>query len=258
MKFEDALSRLPVRPVDADKGAFGRLLVVGGCAVYPHAPVLAALGALRAGVGLVALDVPPESRMAAACWTPEAFFHSPDVPLAHYSAVVFGPGLGMSSETVLHAPKILVDADGLNRLAKAEERLPREDERRILTPHPGEAARLLGVSVSDVQADRLGAARELAARYGSVVALKGAESVVCDVEGEFYVNKTGNPGMATAGAGDVLAGVIGALWAQGMPAFEAASAGVYFHGAAGDRLARRIGMAAVTATGIAEELCICS
>ena len=258
MTLEKVLSALPARPAAADKGTFGRLLVVGGCAVYPHAPVLAALGAFRAGVGLVALDVPPESRMAAACWTPEAFFHAPDVPLERYSAVVFGPGLGMSSETILHASKLLVDADGLNRLAKTEERLPRENEQRILTPHPGEAARLLGVSVPDVQADRLGAARELAKRYGSVVALKGAGTVVCSVEGDFYVNATGNPGMATAGAGDVLSGVIGALWAQGMPAFEAASAGVYFHGAAGDRLARRIGMAAVTASGIAEELCICS
>lgn len=249
---------VPRRPAAADKGTFGRLLIRGGSLRYPHAPVLAALGALRSGVGLVALAVPECSRPCAAFHVPEAIFHLPDDDESRYNVMVFGPGAGTEDLSVPAFGKLLIDADGLNRLASADTVPEHAASEWILTPHPGEAARLLRCKVAEVQNDRAGAARELARRYGGVAVLKGAGTLVCSQDGYLWENTTGNPGMATAGSGDVLSGIIGALWAQGMSAFDAARAGVWIHGRAGDEAAESIGQAAVTACEIARKICVFS
>lgn len=253
---------VPARSVDADKSKFGKLLISGGCVRYPHAPVLSALGAIRSGVGLVALDVPAESRACAAFHTPEAIFHVKGDGELRYDVGIFGPGAGMDDIAIPAFPKMLLDADGLNRLAANPGGLGRsyDGESLILTPHPGEAARLLGATTADIQSDRPYAARALAAKFNCVVVLKGAGTLVCsnNPDDGLWRNTTGNPGMATAGSGDVLAGVIGALWAQGLRAFDAACAGAWIHGRAGDAAAGKFGQAAVTASDIARCICVFS
>jgi NAD(P)H-hydrate epimerase len=158
-------------------------------------------------------------------------------------ALVVGPGLGTRPETVRLLERLLpelgipavVDADALNAFAGRPEAL-RSQAPRILTPHPGELAKLLGCSVREVQEDRVRAARTLARQTGAIVILKGARSVIADPNGEVRVNGPGGPGLATGGTGDVLAGLLGALLAQGGSAFDAASLGVYLHGLAGEQL----------------------
>ena len=264
---------------EAHKGAFGHLCVIGGSADYPHAPVLAALGALRSGAGLVTLAVPPASAAAAAAHAPEAILATLAAPqgglseatlaawardLSAYDAVVAGPGLGASPHVlglVAHlvatcGGRLVLDADGLNALARlrAEGRLPAAAGALVLTPHPGEAARLLGQTVAEVQGDRLRAVHRLADEYGAVAVLKGSGTLVCAPGGRPWLCRAGNPGMASGGTGDVLAGVVGALWAQGLEALEAAQAAVWAHGAAGDFAALAEGRRALTATALAGRL----
>jgi len=160
--------------------------------------------------------------------------------------LVLGPGMGDSSEAMRvlghgidGSGPVVIDADGLNLLsasAALQERVAKRQGGTLVTPHPLEAARLLGTSAAEVQADRLGSARELARRLQAVVVLKGSGTVVAQPDGEIAVNPTGNAGLASGGSGDVLAGVCGALLAQGWPAWEAAVGGVWIHGAAADRL----------------------
>ena len=148
--------------------------------------------------------------------------------------------------------KLVLDADGLNALAllKASGWAPRDGLSLILTPHPGEAARLLGVSVGDIMADRARAVRQLADAYQAVVVLKGAGTLVCEPGGVPWLNRTGNPGMASGGTGDVLAGMIGALWARGLGALQAAAMAVWAHGAAGDLAALAVSETSLSATSL--------
>ena len=249
--------RIPVRPWNANKGTFGKLCICGGCERYPHAPILAALGATQSGVGLLTLAVPEESRAAAACHVPEAVVRSElqTEDLHTFDAVVYGPGLAVCPDRRfdIAAKRLVVDAEGLNRLAKTPG-FTFPDGNAILTPHPGEAARLLGCTVEEIQADRAGAVRKLADRYNAVVALKGAGTLVCRPGDEPRLNLTGNPGMATGGTGDVLAGLAGGLFAQGMDAFDAACLAVWAHGRAGDVVAWRDGPRAVTPRSLAAAL----
>ena len=253
-----AAALLPSRPAAAHKGSFGHVLVVGGSVGKTGAVALAAEGALRSGAGLVtaavARELNPvlEIRLTEAMTLgldevdSEGILRGPAVEevgaaLAGRDSLVLGPGLGQSPEASTAVTGILarcelptvVDADALNALAGYPERL-RGSGARVLTPHPGEAARLLGNKVAAIQADRVAAARELASGSGAVVLLKGARSVIASPEGEVWINPTGGPGLASGGTGDVLAGVVGGLLAQGLPAFEAARLGAYLHGAAGD------------------------
>ncbi|MBQ7188025.1 MAG: NAD(P)H-hydrate dehydratase [Kiritimatiellae bacterium] len=248
---------LPPRPWDANKGTFGKLCIVGGSRPYPHAPVLAGLGARASGVGLICLQVPEESRTAAAVHLPEAILREYTAALDGYDAVVFGPGRGAPSAEErfsVRARRLVIDADGLNLLAQTPNARPAEETEWILTPHPGEAARLLGVSVADVQKDRPAAVAALASRYRAVAVLKGAGTLVCEPDGKPWLNRTGNPGMASAGSGDVLAGLIGGWWAQGIPAFAAACIGVWSHGKAGDLAALTEGQSALSARSIIAHL----
>jgi hydroxyethylthiazole kinase-like uncharacterized protein yjeF len=242
------LARLPRRPRDAHKGTCGTVLVVAGSEGMLGAAILAARGALRSGAGLVRVALPDALRSACAVAVPAATTIDRDRELGRAledaDAVVCGPGLGPGVrrlvDAVLARPSdtpIVLDADGLNAVAPLEGPLPGPV---VLTPHPGEAARLLGVpGAATIQADREAAAMALVARSDGVVVLKGAGTVVGDSHRRF-VNPSGNPGMATGGSGDVLAGVIGALLSQGMGPFDAAALGVHVHGLAGDRVAAEL------------------
>jgi len=179
-------------------------------------------------------------------------------------ALALGPGLGTGPETVeavraivrgCHAPMV-IDADGLNALADTEGlSLPPDRSRGVvLTPHPGEAARLLGCSARDVQADRIDAARRLSRASRAIVVLKGHQSLVADPDGRVAINSTGNPGMATGGTGDVLTGAVGAFLARRLGAWDAARLAVFLHGDAGDRAARRLGEDGVIASDLIDEL----
>ncbi len=178
------------------------------------------------------------------------------------SALAMGPGLGTAPETRTavfaitsgrSCPAVL-DADALNAFADDPGRLQAGEHPLVLTPHPGEAARLLGSTTGEVQADRLAAARKLARETGAVVVLKGHRTLVAHPDGRTAVNASGNPGMATAGSGDVLTGMVGAWLARGMPAFDAARLAVFTHGLAGDRAAERLGQDALIAGDLIEEL----
>lgn len=239
----DGLRRaLPRRPRSSHKGANGRVLLVGGGPGMPGAIRLAAEAALRVGAGLVRVATHPDNLVAVIAGRPELMCSAVDTPdaleplLERADAVVLGPGLGRSDwaralweRTMRAGLPLVVDADGLNLLAERPER--RGDW--IVTPHPGEAGRLLGRSTVDVQTDRRRAVRELAHRLDAVAVLKGACTLVC-ADDRIAVCDRGNPGMATGGTGDVLAGVLGGLAAQLKSLPVAARAGVLLHALAGD------------------------
>lgn len=247
----------PSRARNANKYSVGTVAVVGGSGHYIHAPVIAALGARASGAGLVQLVVPDASRIAAGALVPEATFMklSPTVVPPRADVMVMGMGLGVGVNTQLIVSRLLsgskgrfvIDADALGVLAqwygKSDRFAPAEGQQLVLTPHEGEAARLLGWKRERVEASRRQAALEIAARYGATVVLKGAGTLVVSPDGgEIYENATGNPFMALGGMGDLLAGMIGARWAylKGEP-FVAAASAVWLHGAASDELVARGG-----------------
>ncbi len=245
-------SAFRARPLDANKRSVGIVSVVGGSGHYLHAPVIAALGARAAGAGLVQLVVPDASRLSAGFLVPEATFTKLTATCVPPKAdvTVVGMGLGVSTNAEVIVSRLLsdaggrfvLDADALSILANWYGRTdgydPAKGQEIVLTPHEGEAARLLGVTREKVASDRLAAAREIVERYGATVVLKGVETLVLSADGSrLYRNKTGNPFMALGGMGDLLSGVIGARWAylKGDP-FLAAASSVYLHGAASDEV----------------------
>ena len=247
-RIDEGLPRqvLPRRERTAHKGNFGHVLVVGGGEGMPGAVRLCGEAALRAGAGLVSIATHPAHAAMVATGRPELICHPLDgsdelAPLLERATVVaLGPGIGQSDwsralfNSVLASDKpLVVDADALNLLAGSE--LRHADW--ILTPHPGEAARLLGVTSADVQADRCAALVALQQRFGGTIVLKGSGTLVSADNGPPRLCSAGNPGMAAAGMGDVLTGVIAGLRAQGLPAAIAAAAGVQAHAVAGDRAA---------------------
>ena len=240
------------RPVDANKYTVGTVSVVGGSGHYIHAPVIAGLGARAAGAGLVQLVVPDASRIAAGSLVPEATFTKLVAtcvpPKADVTVLGMGLGVSVSAEVIVSRllsgsrGRFVLDADALAVLASWYGRTdgydPAKGQELVLTPHEGEAAKLLGWERARVTADRPAAAREIVERYGATVVLKGARTLVVSADGaRVYENATGNPFMALGGMGDLLAGVIGARWAylKGDP-FLAAAASVWLHGAASDAL----------------------
>ncbi|WLD58674.1 NAD(P)H-hydrate dehydratase [Salinispirillum sp. LH 10-3-1] len=248
------------RPRAAHKGNFGHIMVVGGHSGMAGAARMAGEACLRVGAGRVTVAVHPDSRLLAGAGRPELMVHGiahPEVlgsALDSMSHLLVGPGLGQDdwSEYMWHEAlstdkPLLLDADGLNWLARhTKQRLPTAF---IGTPHPGEAARLLDCSVRDIEADRLAALLALHQRYGGIWVLKGAGSLIGDGE-HAYLNDSGNPGMASAGMGDVLAGVVIGLWAQGLAPLDAARCGVYGHGWAGDQTAVNAGERGILATDL--------
>ena len=259
LNHELVLSLLPDRNPWGHKGNFGKLLLLCGSRGYTGAAFFAAMGALRAGAGLVFLGVPESIYGIEAVKLNEpVIFPLPDaggrlsadaVPeiltrLPQMDAVLVGPGLGQSEGTLAVVRAVLekaecpvvVDADGINVLSAHRDLLRGRKSPTILTPHDGEFARLGGV----IGEDRMAAAAALAEELGSVVLLKGHETCITDGT-DGYINPTGNPGMAVGGSGDVLAGVITALLGAGLPPLEAAACGAWLHGAAGDRCAAELG-----------------
>lgn len=244
-----AAAALPARARYANKGDHGHVLVIGGEYGMAGAARLAGESALRAGAGLVSVATRAEHVFALNATRPELMVRGVDgqqtlAPLlARASVLALGPGLGQAAWghalwlTALDANKPLVlDADGLNLLARE----PRQFSMpTVLTPHPGEAARLLGVSTSEIERDRFAAVRELSRRYAAVVVLKGAGSLIADPDGRLDVCPWGNPGMASAGMGDLLTGIVAALLAQGCTPWQAAGLGVGLHARAGDLAAEQ-------------------
>jgi ADP-dependent NAD(P)H-hydrate dehydratase / NAD(P)H-hydrate epimerase len=269
--------RLP-RKTDTHKGTYGHVLVVAGSREMSGAGLLCSKAALRAGSGLVTWAMPDTL-------LPSLIGHAPEVMLAGLpgewslpaarekllalirsrNVTVIGPGLGRFPGDVdwLHMlweetnGPLVLDADALNMLADADHfsSWPKRKAPTILTPHPGEMARLAGVTTGDVQQNRIELARAYARRHQLTLVLKGAGTVVAAPDGCAYINPTGNPGMATGGAGDVLAGMVGGLLAQGLPADQAACLAVWLHGSAGDRaMAKRQSGYSLIAGDILEEL----
>ena len=240
------------REKNANKFSVGTVTVVGGSSHYIHAPVIAGLGARAAGAGLVQLVVPNASRIAAAALVPEATVTKLTAtfmpPRADVTVIGMGLGLSTMSEAIVSrllsgsCGRFVLDADALTILAKWYGRTdgyaPAKGQELILTPHEGEAARLLGVTREEVAANRPTAAREMAERYGATVILKGANTLVVSSDGtRTYENKSGNPFMAMGGMGDLLAGTLGARWAYlKTDPFLAATSSVWLHATASDRL----------------------
>lgn len=244
---------LPARNPDGNKGTFGRALVVGGCAEYIGAPALAATAAYRVGAGLVSMNVPDEIKLACAVNCREAtFFSGWDEGLSNARVVLVGPGLGRGADAISRKAKavewaisqskqLVLDADALDG-----------DPPRgaILTPHPGEMARMTSLSVAQVQADRFGVALRFAAQWRCVVVLKGAYTIVASPDGRAVVLPFANPALATAGTGDVLAGAVAGFCAQGLPAHDAAVCGAFVHARAGERWREAHGDAGLLASDL--------
>lgn len=269
-------SLLPNRPANAHKGTFGKTLIVSGSVLYTGAPVLAATAAYRAGAGLVTLATPQAIHAIMASKIDEATFRPlPDQSgvlsaaaaaevrklIEDYEAVLIGPGLTQEARPFIEAilqPELsgplVLDADALNCLAQIDHWWTHVRPTAILTPHPGEMARLTRLSLKAIEADRVGSAIEYAKLWGHVVVLKGAFTVIAAPDGRSILMPFANPALATAGSGDVLAGTIAALVSQGLAAFEAAIGGAYLHGAAGELARREIGAAGVLAGDLADFL----
>lgn len=263
-----------IKPRDRElhKGNCGKVLVIAGSKGMMGAAILAARGALRSGAGLVRMALPEELYAVAQVAVPEATCVSrqfTEEELNGYDAIAMGPGLGTGAESVAlvafvlqnYKGKLVLDADALTILAAMGEdgaaavrKMTASEEglQLVLTPHPGEAARLLACTTKDIQGDRAAAAQAMAEKYGAAAVLKGAGTRVTVPGGKAYTNTTGNPGMATGGSGDVLAGVTASLLAQGLAAEEAAVAAVYLHGLAGDTMAAVMGEYGLIAGDIAE------
>jgi NAD(P)H-hydrate epimerase len=271
-------ARLPARPAAGHKGSFGHALLVAGSEGKTGAAALAAHGAARSGAGLVTIacpaglndvlellcteamtaPVPDTAQRAFAASASEAVL----ALAATRDAVGLGPGIGRSAETQAFVSAVAkrlerplaLDADALYAFAGEPERLASRPAPSVLTPHPGEAAALLGGDAAALNRDRLGSARRLASLTGSVVLLKGAASVTAAPDGRALVNPTGGPALASGGTGDVLLGIVTGYLAQGLPAFEAAALAAFVHGAAADRIALRTGAAGLLASELAAEL----
>ncbi|WRS27623.1 NAD(P)H-hydrate dehydratase [Oscillospiraceae bacterium MB08-C2-2] len=278
--LEGVMASLPPRELESHKGSHGRLLNITGSLAYQGAPVLSTMAAQRCGVGYTVVAGVPAvcagvtQRALEAIMLPLPVSASGGISaagsiekllpaLGKATAVLFGCGMGNTEDTAQLLELVLknascpviVDADGINALAGNINILEGITCPVILTPHPGEMSRLTGLPVEDIQADRNKAALDFAAAHKVTVVLKGHETVTANADGLATVNTTGNPGLAKAGSGDVLAGMIGALAAQGVPPYRAAVCGVFLHGLAADRAAERLSQYAMLPSDILTDLC---
>jgi len=273
----DFFSLLPPRNPEAHKGEFGHLLVLSGSPGKTGAAAMVCEAALRVGTGLVTLGIPEslnpilEGKLTEPMTEPLPETKEKTLGLSAHNrilelqggktALALGPGLSTNGETVKLVQKLVrsvnlpavIDADGLNALGGRLDLIRKSTQERILTPHPGEMGRLLGISSREVQQDRIRVARDFAQKHGVILVLKGARSLVASGQGEVFINPTGNPGMASGGMGDILTGMIRGFLAQGFPALEAAKLGVYLHGLAGDFVAHLKGQRGMAAMDLAQE-----
>jgi len=277
LEQDDLLHMFQPRRADTHKGTYGRVAVFGSSPGLTGAAAMAGMAAVRTGAGLVRCAVPDELNTIFEIKMTEVMSEplpGTDGALGQSAldralsladeqdVLLLGPGLGSSKQAgefarifSLEADKpLVIDADGLNAWAGKAEALAGRRAQTILLPHPGEAARLLGVDIKRVQSERLASARTLAELTESIVVLKGAATVIAAPDGFAAINQTGNPGMASGGTGDVLAGMVLGMWAQHPDAFETACAAAYLHGMAGDRALARTGERGLAASDLLEEL----
>ena len=269
-----AISFLKKIPADAHKGTKGTALIIGGSFGMAGAPMIAARAAMRSGVGIVKVCVPKCVYSAAAPMLPEAVFTpsgddcefltaksiSADL-FKNVNSVLIGPGMGFNDETVAAVAKAasfarvptVIDADGLNAIS-VEPEILNSDFLVAVTPHPGEMSRLVGKSVAEIQKSRIETALDFAKSHGVITVLKGSYTVIAFPSGKIYINATGNAGMATAGSGDMLAGMIAAFLANGTDIEKAVVAAVCLHGAAGDKTASKKGVRGILVSDMIEEL----
>ncbi|NLB68404.1 MAG: NAD(P)H-hydrate dehydratase [Lentisphaerae bacterium] len=265
----DVAESVPCRKWNAHKGDLGHVCIIGGAPGYCGAPSLAAIGAMRAGAGLTSVYVPHEIANAVASqaaemmvWQLNGWCGIRNMDFKG-KTLVAGPGMGRSDEAAdavkwlldeSGADTIVLDADGLNTFSDNIAFLSEVKSKLILTPHPGEAARLLGISVGEVQSDRVAALKKLISLTGATVILKGAGTLVSAPDKGVHLIPIVNPGMASGGMGDVLAGIAGALLARGMTAFDSARAAAWIHGHAGDIASWRLGEDGLLATDVANSI----
>lgn len=255
---------LPKRPHDSHKGLFGTVAVIGGSSGMVGAPLMAARAALKLGAGCVHVGFIASNAPCVDVLQPELMLHSANdaLHLPGVNVMAIGCGMGTSTDAqkllyqalMLNCPLVL-DADALNLLARQSDLQDDLRQRKasiILTPHPGEAARLLDCEIAEVQADRIIAIQKLREKFNCSIVLKGADTLCATNDSKLYINKTGNPGMSAAGMGDVLTGMIAAFIAQGLSADDALLFAVHLHGAAGDALAKQHATIGMTASEVTE------
>ncbi len=269
---------IPERYGESNKGDYGKVLIISGSEGMTGSGCLTASAALRTGAGLVYLGVPASlisvynSSLIETIVIPlednkTGFISKESMveilgKMDRMDAVAVGPGLSTGEDifyivsSIIENSKVplVLDADALNAISKDVSVLKKLKSEAVITPHPGEMARLCGISIKDVQNNRIRIAREFADKWGITVVLKGARTVIAYPDGSTYINPTGNPGMASAGMGDVLTGVILSLIGQGLKPCDAAAAGVYIHGAIGDLVAEKIGVHGLIASDLVKEL----
>jgi len=274
----DISSMIPVRKKEANKGSFGRVLIISGSTGMTGAGCLTAMAALRSGAGLVYIGVPSSlwhiyaSSVTEAITLPldddgsgrlsQSLIDRIDTVIEKKDVIAIGPGLSVNNAIIEIVGSVIkkaqvplvIDADALNAISADVSILKHLRVPAVITPHPGEMSRLTGIDIADIQNNRLEVAGEFAARWNVVTVLKGAGTVVAKPDGALFLNTTGNPGMATAGSGDVLAGIIAGLIGQGMKPEDAAVAGVYLHGYAGDVARSKKGECGMIAGDIIGEL----
>ncbi len=271
-------SVLPTRPASANKGTFGKVLVVAGSINYIGAAYLACMGAARIGAGLVTLSTAHSLQpILATRLTEVTYIPLPEVEtgiiasksasvlqqrLTDYNVLLMGCGLGQNAEvikfiksTLFELPQtrslpLVLDADALNTLAQVPQWWQKLGKDVILTPHPGEMARLTGIPLDKIQQERLEIAQNTAREWQKVVVLKGAYTIVAAPDGQARISQEANAGLASAGTGDVLSGVIAGLRAQGLPPFDAAACGVYLHAQAGNLVRQEMGDAGMLASDL--------
>ncbi|MGA2774697.1 MAG: NAD(P)H-hydrate dehydratase [Candidatus Omnitrophota bacterium] len=276
-------TRLLRRKADSNKGDFGHIFILAGSAPFSGAAVLCSTSAMRSGSGLVTLGIPKginnaiiKIKLPEVMTLPLAETKEGNISVRAYKkivnfvkkvdVVVIGPGLGKEESTQSLARKLIkkinkpmvIDADGLNALAKHLELLRVTNYRlpitRILTPHPGEMSRLCGKNIKEIQDKRETISKKFAAAHKVTLVLKGYKTIVADFKNKLYINKTGNPGMSTAGCGDVLTGIIASFLGQKLDVFNAAKYAVYIHGLAGDLAAKEKSQLSLTASDIIDKL----
>lgn len=271
LNLKTVLQMLPTRTPESHKGSYGKVLAVCGSSPYRGAAVLSVMGALRTGAGLVTLAAPECVAAAAAARIPEAIF-LPDAAqerilkeVSRSEVCLLGCGLSADADTAQLAKKaldasmgvVVLDAGALCSLADDISAITAfaQSQPLIVTPHPGEMARLCRCSVEDIEKERTSCALDFALSTGAITVLKGHETLIACPDGTLYENHTGNAGLARGGSGDILAGMIAGLAAQGMSAEHAAAAGVFLHGLSADRCAARLSMQGMLPSDILTDLC---
>lgn len=271
LNLKTVLQMLPTRTPESHKGSYGKVLAVCGSSPYRGAAVLSVMGALRTGAGLVTLAAPECVAAAAAARVPEAIFLADAAQerileeVSRSEVCLLGCGLSADADTAQLAKKaldasmgvVVLDAGALCSLADDISAITAfaQSQPLIVTPHPGEMARLCRCSVEDIEKERTSCALDFALSTGAITVLKGHETLIACPDGTLYENHTGNAGLARGGSGDILAGMIAGLAAQGMSAEHAAAAGVFLHGLSADRCAARLSMQGMLPSDILTDLC---